>query len=122
LPTPNLPLYPPWAPRQAERRHDIIDVLRGMGYERVVDMSRMEEGGRYFEGTGVLVIDRLNGVAYVALSERADRKLAQVCVLGWGVGGVVLGMRVGRPKIMHTRQTPCPPPIPPHFLHTHRSG
>ena len=34
--------------------------------------------GRYFEGTGVLVIDRINGVAYVALSERADAKLAQV--------------------------------------------
>ncbi len=30
------------------------------------------------QGTGVLVIDRINGVAYVALSERADRGLAEV--------------------------------------------
>jgi hypothetical protein len=27
---------------------------------------------------GVLVVDRINGVAYVALSERADRRLAEV--------------------------------------------
>jgi hypothetical protein len=26
----------------------------------------------------VLVVDRINGVAYVALSERADRRLAEV--------------------------------------------
>ena len=30
------------------------------------------------QGTGVLVIDRINGVAYVALSERADKALAEV--------------------------------------------
>lgn len=50
-----------------------------MGYDRVVDLSGEEAGGRYFEGTGVLVVDRINGVAYVALSERADASLAEVC-------------------------------------------
>jgi len=33
--------------------------------------------GRYFEGTGVLVLDRVNGVAYVNVSERADEALAE---------------------------------------------
>lgn len=54
-------------------------MLGSMGYDRVVDLSGEEAGGRYFEGTGVLVVDRINGVAYVALSERADASLAEVC-------------------------------------------
>ena len=32
---------------------------------------------RHFEGTGVLVLDRINGIAYVALSERADKQVAE---------------------------------------------
>lgn len=59
--------------RQAERRQDMIDVLRTKGYSRVVDLSAEEQSGRFFEGTGVLVLDRINGVAYVSLSERADK-------------------------------------------------
>ena len=34
------------------------------------------QGGRFFEGTGVLVLDRVNGVAYVSVSERAHLELA----------------------------------------------
>lgn len=52
-------------------------MLKQKGYTRVIDMSAEEEKGRFFEGTGVLVLDRINGVAYVALSERADRHLAE---------------------------------------------
>lgn len=33
-------------------------------------------GARFFEGTGVLVLDRVNGVAYVSVSERAHLELA----------------------------------------------
>lgn len=32
---------------------------------------------RYFEGTGVLVLDRVNKVVYCALSERADIRVAE---------------------------------------------
>lgn len=32
--------------------------------------------GKFFEGTGVLVLDRVNGVAYVSVSERAHLELA----------------------------------------------
>jgi N,N dimethylarginine dimethylhydrolase, eukaryotic len=59
--------------RQAERRQDIIDVLRTKGYTRVLDLSAEEQSGRYLEGTGVLVLDRINGVAYVSLSDRANK-------------------------------------------------
>ncbi|KAL4451603.1 hypothetical protein ABPG75_007265 [Micractinium tetrahymenae] len=73
-----LVFYPMKCPnRQAERRGDIKEVLQHWGYSNTVDMSGAEKEGQYFEGTGVLVIDRINGVAYVALSERADRSLAE---------------------------------------------
>lgn len=51
-------------------------MLRARGYGRVLDLGPVEEGGQYFEGTGVLVLDRVNGVAYVALSERACGDMA----------------------------------------------
>lgn len=51
----------------------MVGVLGSKGYTRVVDLSGEEARGRYFEGTGVLVLDRINGVAYVSLSERADK-------------------------------------------------
>jgi len=72
-----LVLYPMKHPnRAAERRADMISVLKGRGYSRVYDMSTHEPKNKYFEGTGVLVIDRINGVAYVDVSERADESLA----------------------------------------------
>ena len=50
-------------------------MLRTKGYTRVLDLSGEEAGGRgrFLEGTGVLVLDRINGTAYVSLSDRADR-------------------------------------------------
>lgn len=63
--------------RQKEKREDIKEVLRARGYGRVWDMSSLEQERQYFEGTGVLVLDRVNGVAYVNISERAHPDLAQ---------------------------------------------
>ena len=63
--------------RQAERRLEIQGVLKSRGYSRIIDLSAAEREGKNFEGTGVLVLDRINGIAYVALSERADRSVAE---------------------------------------------
>ena len=63
--------------RRAERRPDIEEVLKARGYRRVLDLTAPEGAGRSFEGTGALVLDRVNGVAYVALSDRANLGLAQ---------------------------------------------
>jgi hypothetical protein len=86
-----LVLYPMKCPnRAAERRPEIIQVLRSSGYKRVIDMSGHERRDqKYFEGTGVLVLDRVNGVAYVALSERADRELAEQWVTSMGYKDLV---------------------------------
>ena len=70
--------YPMKCPnRQAERREDIRAILERSGYERIIDLSVHEQHGKYFEGTGTLVIDRRRGTAFVALSERADKDVAK---------------------------------------------
>jgi hypothetical protein len=74
-------LYPLQAQnRRWERRTDIIQALRGQrGYkiERVEDLSAAELEGRYLEGTGSLVLDRPQRVAYACLSPRTDAGMLQ---------------------------------------------
>ena len=67
-------LYPMEAPnRRAERRSDIVDQLHH-AHRRVVteivDLSEHERDGHYLEGTGSMVLDRVNRVAYACLSSR----------------------------------------------------
>ena len=67
-------LYPMEAEnRHTERRSDIIDYLDDeLGYHvsEVVDLSGHEDHGHYLEGTGSMVLDRRNRVAYACLSSR----------------------------------------------------
>ena len=67
-------LYPMEAPnRRTERRPDIIDGLsRELGFEvhDVVDLSHHESNGHFLEGTGSMVLDRVNRIAYACLSTR----------------------------------------------------
>ena len=67
-------LYPMEAPnRRTERRQDVIDTLvdqHGFQVRKIVDLSQHEEAGRFLEGTGSLVLDRANRVAYACLSSR----------------------------------------------------
>lgn len=54
-----------------------MEYLRGiLGYSTVIDLSNAVEESLFLEGTGSLVLDRVNSVAYVGLSERADAGLA----------------------------------------------
>lgn len=97
--------YPMKCPnRQAERRTDIKVVLGRMGYDRVFDMSQHEANGKYFEGTGVLVVDRVGGVAYVALSERAHPELAAEWVdkLGYKEAVLFKSTDEGGAPVYHT--------------------
>ena len=67
-------LYPMLAPsRRLERRRDILDALvDSCGYriDQVIDLTGLEKRGEYLEGTGSLVLDRANRVAYACLSPR----------------------------------------------------
>lgn len=72
-------LYPMLAQnRRWERRSDIIDALRdARGYQikNIEDLTAEELEGRYLEGTGSLVLDRVHRIAYACLSPRTDEKL-----------------------------------------------
>lgn len=71
-------LYPMFAEnRRRERREDILEVLEGKGYEirEIMDYTGAEEEEVFLEGTGSLLLDRQNRIAYCALSERADENL-----------------------------------------------
>ena len=67
-------LYPLEAEdRRAERRVDIVESLsadRGFHVHEIVDLSPLEADGLFLEGTGSMVLDRANRVAYAALSSR----------------------------------------------------
>lgn len=75
-------LYPMHSPsRRGERRADVVDLLRERYLvTEVLDHSPLERRGLVVEGTGALVLDHVEGVAYVALSHRADEAaVALVC-------------------------------------------
>jgi len=48
-------------------------------YTHLIDLTRKETASQpaFLEGTGSLVLDRVNRIAYVAISERSDAVLAQ---------------------------------------------
>lgn len=74
----NVALYPMFAEnRRRERREDILDKIEAEGFliENVYDYTSAEQENIFLEGTGVMVLDRVNRKAYCALSPRADEDL-----------------------------------------------
>ena len=67
-------LYPMEAKnRRSERRLDIVerlDTALGFQVRHVLDLSHHEKDGHFLEGTGSMVLDRVNHVAYACLSSR----------------------------------------------------
>ncbi|GAA3637341.1 citrulline utilization hydrolase CtlX [Flavivirga jejuensis] len=74
----NVGIYPMFANnRRLERREDILDTLEANGFliNNIVDYTSAEEEEVFLEGTGSLLLDRINRKAYCALSPRADEDL-----------------------------------------------
>ena len=69
-------LYPMLAEnRRLERRLDLLEMLsarHGFHATRIIDLTRHEQAGRYLEGTGSLVLDRIHRIAYACVSPRTD--------------------------------------------------
>ena len=71
-------LYPMFAPnRRAERRSDILDMLRNQGFKinEVDDLSTSENEEKFLEGTGSMIFDHDYKVAYGSVSLRLDEDL-----------------------------------------------
>jgi len=78
----NIFLYPMQAEnRRLERREDIINQLEdNFTVHRIEDLSRFEIEGKYLEGTGSMVLDRENKIAYASISPRTNKDvLAGFC-------------------------------------------
>lgn len=69
-------LYPMEAEnRRTERRTDVIDQLNnklGFQVSEIVDLTGHENTAHFLEGTGSMVLDRSNHVAYACLSSRTQ--------------------------------------------------
>jgi len=70
-------LYPMQAEnRRLERREDIIARLEDcFAVKHIIDLSRFEHDNKFLEGTGSMVLDRGNKIAYACISPRTDREV-----------------------------------------------
>ena len=69
-------LYPMFSPnRRLERRKDIIEILiqKGFRISEIVDLTFFEQDNQFLEGTGSLILDRINKVAYACRSQRTHK-------------------------------------------------
>jgi len=78
-------LYPMQAEnRRLERREDIITQIEDcFEVKHTIDLSRFELENKFLEGTGSMVLDRENKIAFACVSPRTDREvLALFCEQG----------------------------------------
>ena len=77
----SIALYPMFAEnRRREVRHDLLMEWKKEGFSRVLDYTHYADQNRFLEGTGSVVLDRENRIAYCARSPRADGAiLEEVC-------------------------------------------
>jgi hypothetical protein len=70
-------LYPMYAKnRRRERKQTVVDAVKNnVVIDEVVDLTHFESSHKYLEGTGSMVLDRKNKVAYACISERTDETL-----------------------------------------------
>jgi hypothetical protein len=105
-------LYPMQAEtRRRERRREVIDaVVDELGYKvsRVMDLTAHEADGRFLEGTGSLVLDHIERVAYASLSPRTHPAVVAEWAGAMGYEPVVFSAcdRAGVP-IYHTNVLMC---------------
>ena len=70
----HIAIYPMKAAnRRLERRHDVIEMLKiRYRVQDVIDYSGLEADGLFLEGTGAMVLDHIDRVAYAVESDRTD--------------------------------------------------
>jgi len=74
----SLVLYPMEAiNRRLERRDDILSTISNHGFNIIkkYDLTHHEKVEKYLEGTGSLVLDRINKIAYACISSRTNEEV-----------------------------------------------
>lgn len=103
-------LYPMFSEnRRAERRREILDrIHEDFMITRTIDLTANEANNLFLEGTGSLVLDRVNRIAYACLSPRTDKKVLATFCSKAGYKSIVFNAvdREGFP-IYHTNVMMC---------------
>lgn len=70
-------LYPMFAPnRRAERKPAVLTtIFKRFSHSAILDLTAAENENRFLEGTGSMVLDRVNKITYACLSPRTEKKL-----------------------------------------------
>ncbi len=107
-------LYPMFASnRRVERREDIIETIKEQGFEvaEIDDWSLPETQGHFLEGTGSMIFDHDNKIAYGSVSLRLDENLFREFCEKYGFTPVVFHsfQTVGEERlpIYHTNVMMC---------------
>jgi hypothetical protein len=110
----NVVLYPMFATnRRVERREDILETIKSKGFEitEIDDWSLPEIQGHFLEGTGSMIFDHDNKIAYGSVSLRLDEKLFRDFCAKYGFEPIVFHsfQTVGseRLPIYHTNVMMC---------------
>ena len=72
-------LYPMYAKnRRAERKQSVLDTISmNFGIHQTTDLTGFEASDKFLEGTGSMVFDRANHLAYACISPRTDAAVLQ---------------------------------------------
>jgi hypothetical protein len=107
-------LYPMFASnRRVERREDIIETIKDQGFDvdEIDDWSLAEIQGHFLEGTGSMIFDHDNKIAYGSVSLRLDENLFRKFCEKYGFTPIVFHsfQTVGseRLPIYHTNVMMC---------------
>ena len=85
-------LYPMFAPnRRAERRMDILETLKNNGFKitEIDDFTASENENKFLEGTGSMIFDHDNKIAYGSVSLRLDEELFKEFCAKYGFTPIV---------------------------------
>ena len=73
-------LYPMYAEnRRAERKQHVKDFIsENFNKKNIIDLTAFEKENLFLEGTGSMVLDRENKIAYACISPRTNKKILNV--------------------------------------------
>jgi hypothetical protein len=106
----SLLLYPMFAQnRRLERKQTVLDTIhQKFKVARTIDLTDHETKNHFLEGTGSMVLDRDNKIAYACLSPRTDKKiLTEFCAKMAYTAISFTAVDAGGQPIYHTNVMMC---------------
>ena len=108
-------IYPMYAEnRRLERRQDIPEILKSkyaFAWTEKIDFTSFEKENKFLEGTGSMILDRVNKIAYAALSQRTNKEVLEEFCTRFGYEPVLFtayqNVKDDRLPIYHTNVMMC---------------